>query len=129
MAFVDELQLHLEAGNGGDGVVRWLHLKNEEFSGPAGGDGGRGGDVVARAVRDPAALERYRDKKFYRAGDGENGRSKSQHGERGKDFILEVPLGTVIVNKTTGASVELLTEGQTECLLAGGIGGAGPGQP
>ena len=60
MAFVDEIELKLKAGRGGNGIVHWLHEKYKEYSGPDGGDGGRGGAVYARGVRDIALLDRYR---------------------------------------------------------------------
>ena len=59
MAFIDELSLHMKAGKGGNGVVRWLHEKYKEFGGPAGGNGGRGGDIYARGVRNSWLLARY----------------------------------------------------------------------
>ena len=67
MPFIDELHLHLTAGRGGDGVVRWLHLKGKDLSGAAGGNGGRGGDVVVTAIRDITVLLRYNDQKSYEA--------------------------------------------------------------
>jgi len=60
MAFVDELNIHIKAGKGGDGVVRWLHVKSLEFAGPSGGNGGRGGSVYVRAVSDIGILARYK---------------------------------------------------------------------
>ena len=60
MAFIDELNITAQAGKGGDGVVRWLHLKGKELGGPSGGNGGNGGSVYVRAVRDIGALARYR---------------------------------------------------------------------
>ena len=67
MAFIDEIKIHLAAGGGGDGVVRWLHDKNREFGGPSGGNGGRGGDIYARAIRDLNVLARYRNIKSFSA--------------------------------------------------------------
>lgn len=125
MAFIDELQLHLKAGKGGDGVVRWLHLKGKEFSGPAGGNGGRGGNVLARAVRDISVLQNYTRQKRYAAGNGGTGGSRSKEGKNGDDFVLEVPIGTVLTNTETGERFELLTEGQEATLLKGGSGGYG----
>jgi len=125
MAFIDELQLHLKAGKGGDGVVRWLHLKGKEFSGPAGGNGGRGGNVLARAVRDISVLQNYTRQKRYAAGNGGTGGSRSKEGKNGDDFVLEVPIGTVLTNTETGERFELLSEGQEVILLKGGSGGYG----
>ena len=73
MAFVDEIRLHLKAGKGGDGVVRWLHEKGKPLMGPAGGDGGNGGDVYVKAFREMHGLARYARKKSYEAENGDNG--------------------------------------------------------
>lgn len=125
MAFIDEIKIYARAGRGGDGVVRWLHEKGKEFSGPAGGDGGRGGDVYAEAMRDVYILAKYRNQKEFIAPDGEAGRSKSMHGANGKDMIIKLPLGSVIKNLETGKKYELLEEGQKVLLLEGGRGGFG----
>ena len=63
--FIDEMKIRARAGRGGDGVVRWRHERGREFAGPSGGDGGRGGNVYARAVRDLGILSRYRHKKDF----------------------------------------------------------------
>ncbi len=124
-SFVDELKLHASAGKGGDGVVRWLHVKGKDLSGPAGGDGGRGGNVVAKAVRELTALSAYVHHPSYKAEDGGSGGSKTKEGKNGDDFVFEVPIGTVITNDDTGEDFELLEEGQTAMLLAGGVPGRG----
>ena len=77
MAFIDELNLHIKAGNGGAGVVRWLHEKGKEFMGPAGGNGGRGADVYARAIRDFGVLANYKNLKEIEAPKGADGGNKS----------------------------------------------------
>jgi GTP-binding protein len=123
--FVDEIKIHLKAGDGGNGVVRWLHLKGKEFSGPAGGNGGKGGDVIVRVVRDRGALKRYVNRKDIDAEKGEDGRSKSQYGKGGEDLFLEMPIGSVITNLDTGKKVELLKEGEEIKILSGGTGGLG----
>jgi GTP-binding protein len=125
MALVDELTIFAQAGHGGDGVVRWLHLKGKEFSGPAGGNGGDGGDVYVRGVRDIALLARYRGEKKFEAGDGGSGGSASMHGARGKDCIIDLPIGSLIINKETGEQLELTREGEQKLVLKGGRGGAG----
>ncbi len=125
MAFVDEINLSLKAGDGGNGVVRWLHLKGKEFSGPAGGDGGRGGDVVIRAVRDLAVLSRYVGSTKMDAEDGEDGRGKNQFGKKGEDRIIEIPIGALVTRESDGQVFELLHEGQEFVVLKGGRGGLG----
>ena len=117
--------MHLSAGRGGDGVVRWRHEKGKPRSGPSGGNGGDGGDVFVEAIRDIGALARYRSLKEMTAGDGEAGRAGSEHGKDGKDLVLAVPIGTVVRNQRTGRTVELLNEGDREIILHGGKGGLG----
>jgi GTP-binding protein len=123
--FIDELKIHLKAGRGGNGVERWLHLKGKEFSGPAGGNGGRGGNVIARGVRDIGILSKYRNSKELKAENGEAGRSKSQEGANGDNMTVDLPIGSVITNNKTGKKVELLHEGEEKILLRGGSGGLG----
>ncbi len=125
MALIDEIALRVKAGDGGDGVVRFRHEKYKEFAGPSGGDGGVGGNVSARAVRDIGALGRLEGKDVIRAADGEDGRGSSETGRGGRDVILEVPIGTVIVDTERGDTWELLTEGDSVMLAEGGVGGFG----
>lgn len=123
--FVDEITLHLRAGRGGDGVVRWRHEKAKEFGGPSGGNGGRGGDVYAVAVKDIGVLSNYRNSKEFYAEDGQNGQKDSKHGEGGEDLELKLPVGSRIKNFESGHVIELLEVGQKELLLKGGRGGLG----
>lgn len=123
--FIDEVKLELKAGNGGHGVVRWLHEKSKEWSGPSGGNGGNGGDVFAVAIRDTGALARYRNTKEFSAGRGEDGLRNSMHGSNGKELILEFPIGSIIKNLRTKEIFQLLEEGQKVLLLKGGKGGFG----
>lgn len=125
MAFVDELTLHARAGRGGDGVVRWLHEKGKEFSGPAGGNGGRGGDVYIRALRDVAILARYTGEKEFKAEDGEAGKSRNMHGKDGGDITIDIPVGSIVQNLDTKETYELLHEGDQAMILSGGRGGVG----
>ncbi len=125
MAFVDEITLHLSAGDGGDGIVSWLHEKGKEFMGPAGGDGGKGGDVYLKAVRDLGRLYSYRFGNSFFAGRGGNGQRKSRAGKDGDDLVIELPVGSVITNRTMGRSYELLREGESVLVLRGGKGGFG----
>ena len=125
MSFVDEIKIHLTAGKGGDGVVRWLHLKGKEYSGPAGGNGGKGGDVYIKAVRNSAILEKYVQKVEMHAGVGEDGSARSRTGADGVDLVIELPLGSYIKNLETGIDYELLEDGQIIKILHGGNGGLG----
>ena len=123
--FIDEIQLHLKAGGGGHGVVRWRHEKGRELAGAAGGNGGRGGSVYAKAIRDVGALARYRNRTHFEAERGDDGMRDSMQGKNGNDYILEVPIGTIITNKETGDTYELLKEDEQILLLKGGTGGLG----
>lgn len=125
MAFIDEVKLHIRAGRGGDGVVRWLHEKGKEFLGPAGGNGGKGGDVYARAIRDIGILNTYKNLKEMEAERGGNGENKSRHGKNGKDLYLDFPIGSIITNLETKGKIFLDKEGETKLLVKGGKGGVG----
>jgi GTP-binding protein len=125
MAFIDEIKIYAEAGTGGNGVVRWRQEKFIPKGGPAGGDGGRGGDFYAQAVRDVHILSKYKAKKSFYAEKGEDGGNKSLHGKSGNDFNLELPIGSIIKNSDTEESWQLLEEGQKVLLLKGGYGGFG----
>ena len=123
--FIDELTIHARAGKGGDGVVLFLHEKGKEYGGPSGGDGGRGGAVVAEAVRDLSILSRYRNKKEFHARNGKDGMRDKMKGEDGADLVIHVPIGSVVTNKNTGERFELMEEGAREIILACGRGGLG----
>lgn len=123
--FVDEMIMGARAGRGGDGVVRWLHVKGKEYAGPSGGDGGRGGDVYARGVRDVGILVRYRNRDHFDAGDGGDGEKNSMHGANGDDLVIDVPIGSLIRNRETGKALEIVRDGETVLLLSGGRGGLG----
>lgn len=123
--FVDELELYAKAGDGGDGVVRWRRAKFIPKGGPAGGNGGRGGDVYMRAVRDLAILAKYTGAKKFEAKRGEDGRSRSQHGKGTDDLYIDVPVGSTVTDLTRERVYELSEEGQTVRVLRGGAGGLG----
>ncbi len=125
MAFVDELQFHAKAGNGGGGVVRWLHEKFKEYGGAAGGNGGAGGDVYVRAVRDINILARHKAKKEFVAGNGDAGQNRSRQGKAGDDLYIDLPIGSIITNHATGRVVELVEDAQISKILHGGHGGLG----
>lgn len=125
MAFIDEMAFHAEAGDGGNGVVRWRHEYGKEFSGPAGGDGGNGGYVYARATRDVYVLAKYRHQKEFKAGRGGDGMAESMKGANGTDMIIDLPVGCIITNIETGKEFELAEEGEQIELLTGGRGGFG----
>lgn len=125
MAFVDELLIHAKAGKGGDGVVRWRHEKFVPKGGPAGGDGGEGGDVYVRAVKDSSILQKYKHQKEFIAEDGENGKKNKEHGKGGEDLIIDLPVGSIVRNVETKEEFELNEEGGKVLILKGGQGGLG----
>lgn len=125
MSLIDELNIHAIAGRGGDGVVRWRQEKFIPKGGPAGGDGGRGGDFYIKAVRDISILFKYKAKREFKAEDGESGGAKSLHGKNGEDYFLELPVGSVVTNINTGEKWELKKEGEEFLILRGGYGGYG----
>lgn len=122
---VDEITLQVRSGNGGDGVTRWRQDKFKPRGGPAGGDGGRGGDVHVLAVRDINALARYTGEKSFSAGDGTPGEGGSKTGRRGEDLVISVPIGSIVTDHAKGRRVELLKEGDKVCIYKGGAGGTG----
>ena len=125
MAFVDEITIYAKAGDGGDGVVRWLHEKGKEFGGPSGGNGGNGGNVYAVSFRDAHLLSRYKTKKELLAGRGEDGGKDSAHGAHGADLDIPLPVGSIITNTKTRYKVFLTREGERVLLCEGGRGGRG----
>lgn len=125
MAFIDEMKIYAEAGRGGDGVVRWRQEKFVPKGGPSGGDGGRGGDFYIMAVRDVHILSKYKAKKSFTASRGEDGGNKSLHGKNGDDFILELPVGSIVTNLETDEMWQLSEPGEKFLILKGGYGGFG----
>jgi len=123
--FVDEIKIRAKAGKGGDGVALWLHEKGKEYSGPAGGNGGRGGDVYVVAVRDLGLLLQYRTVKEFSAGRGENGMNRSMTGKGGDDLDIPLPVGSIITNLHTDKVIRLETEGERILILEAGRGGLG----
>lgn len=122
---LDKITLNISAGKGGDGVVRWRREKGIPYGGPAGGDGGKGGDVYVKVIRDIYALSQYRMKRELKADDGESGKKRSMHGGAAKDLILEMPLGSVIYNKDYDITYDLNEDGALIKILKGGKGGLG----
>ncbi len=107
-------------------MVAWRREKYVDMGGPAGGDGGRGGDVYLIAVADISTLLDFQYQSIFKADNGENGRGKSQHGRCGKDLYINVPLGTIVKDTSSGKIIADLTEeGQTALVAKGGRGGRG----
>ncbi len=125
MALVDEVRIHAQAGHGGPGVTRWLHIRGQDKAGPAGGDGGRGGDIIVEGVRDLGALATYRFTKKFRAENGKPGGGDNKHGRNAEPVVLQVPVGSVVKISTTGEVFEIIAEGERTVVFKGGPGGFG----
>ena len=124
--FVDYVKIFISSGNGGKGSI---HLHREKYitkGGPDGGDGGRGGHVIARANPNLWTLYTFKFKKHFSAGHGEHGSKNRSSGAQGEDIYIDVPLGTLIKNTQTDEIITEITEkGQEVILLEGGLGGRG----
>jgi GTP-binding protein len=123
--FVDELTIEAKAGDGGDGVVRWHREKFKPKGGPAGGDGGHGGDVCVRAVKDLNRLSKYTGHKRFEAGNGVAGTNQSRAGKNGEDRYIDIPVGSRVTDIERRRTFELTKVGETERILKGGAGGLG----
>jgi GTP-binding protein len=126
MKFLDEAKVYIRSGDGGNGCVSFRREKFIEFGGPNGGDGGRGGAVVAECVEGLNTLIDYRYQQHFRAGKGGHGMGKDRHGANGRDVVLKVPLGTQIFEEDKETLLADFTEiGQHVVLAKGGNGGFG----
>lgn len=125
MAFIDDLTFHIKAGNGGNGVVRWLHERGKELAGPSGGNGGNGGNVYIKAIRNLGILERYRNVKEFESGRGGDGMKNSMYGKNGDDLVIELPIGSIITDSRNKRQYNLVTDGEQIMILKGGRGGLG----
>jgi GTP-binding protein len=126
MKFVDEAEIQVEAGDGGNGCVSFRREKYLPKGGPDGGDGGDGGDVYLVASEGLNTLVDFRHRRIFRAGRGENGMGRQMSGKRGQDCQIPVPIGTLVYDADTGELIGDLTEaGQTLLVARGGRGGLG----
>jgi GTP-binding protein len=126
MKFIDEVRIRVVAGDGGRGCVSFRREKFVPRGGPNGGDGGQGGDVVVVADPQLTTLLDLRYQKLYKAGRGEHGRGKDQHGKKGKDREIKVPVGTLIRDARSGELLaDLKTARERVVVAAGGRGGKG----
>jgi GTP-binding protein len=124
--FIDEVKIYAKAGDGGKGIVSWRREAHVPRGGPAGGDGGNGGDVVFVADENVSSLLDYKYAPHLRAQKGENGRSKNQHGAQGENTVAKVPIGTQVLDiETEEILADFVEHGQTEVICRGGSGGFG----
>ena len=126
MKFLDQQKIFIKSGDGGAGCVGFRREKYIEFGGPDGGDGGRGGDVVAECVANLNTLIDFRYQQHFKAKRGSHGMGGNRSGKSGADQILKVPIGTQIIDENNDQIIADLTEsGQKFVLAVGGDGGFG----
>lgn len=126
MAFVDQAQVELKAGKGGDGIVSFRHEKFVAMGGPFGGDGGHGGSIILKVDEGLRTLMDFRYNRHFKAQAGGNGGTKGMTGASADDRIIKVPEGTLVYDADTGELLgDLLENGQTLVVAKGGRGGRG----
>ncbi|WGS66232.1 Obg family GTPase CgtA [Enterobacteriaceae bacterium ET-AT1-13] len=126
MKFIDEINICVIAGKGGDGCISFRHEKYIPYGGPNGGDGGNGGDVYICADKNLNTLMHLNFKKIFQAENGKQGKSKLCTGKKGKNLLIYVPIGTIIKNKINKKIIgKMITDKQTILLAKGGIKGWG----
>lgn len=124
--FVDYVKIHIKAGKGGDGSMAFRREKYVPNGGPAGGDGGRGGDVIFVSDNGLNTLLDFRYKKSFKADSGGNGEGNNKSGKSADNLIIKVPVGTIIKNSETGQVFADLTSDKQQAVIAkGGSGGRG----
>lgn len=124
--FLDRVKISIKAGNGGKGSVSFLRTALTANGGPDGGDGGKGGDIIFKATDQLNTLYSFRFQKKFVAENGADGNKKNQTGKSGKDEIILVPTGTVLINPASNKIIaDLSKDGQTFVALKGGVGGHG----
>ncbi|MEN1969273.1 GTPase ObgE [Lentibacillus sp. N15] len=124
--FVDQVNVYIKAGDGGNGLVAYRREKYVPKGGPAGGDGGNGGDVVFQVDEGLNTLMDFRYNRHFKAKRGENGMSKNQHGKNANSLIVPVPPGTTVMDSDTKEIIADLTNHEQQAIIAhGGRGGRG----
>ena len=124
--FLDKAKIRVISGHGGNGMVAWRREKYVDKGGPAGGDGGHGGDIYFIGDENMSTLLDFKIKSVYKASAGENGGIKGMHGACAKDLTIKVPLGTLVRDTKTGKIIADITENEQKVLIAiGGRGGRG----
>lgn len=124
MKFIDKVSVVVISGSGGRGNVSFRHEKYVERGGPDGGDGGKGGNVIFKADENLNTLQKFRYKQKLQAEDGQDGDRRNRHGKNGKDLIVSVPVGTIIM-KGEDKLADLSESGQEAIIALGGDGGYG----
>lgn len=126
MQFIDQAEIEVEAGSGGDGIVAFRREKYVPAGGPAGGNGGRGGDVILVAQENLQTLLDFRYASRFQAENGGRGGPNNRTGADGRDRVIHVPCGTAVYDADTDEMLgDLVQPGQTLCVAKGGKGGLG----
>ena len=126
MSFVDRAKIVIKSGDGGDGCSSFHREKFVHAAARDGGDGGNGGNVVLFADAGMNTLLDFKFARFYRAQNGESGRSKLQRGKNGDDLVIKVPVGTIVKDISSGKIIaDMNVSGKTRIVLHGGRGGKG----
>ncbi|WP_301109594.1 GTPase ObgE [Sporosarcina sp.] len=124
--FVDHVKVFVKGGDGGDGMVAFRREKYIAYGGPAGGDGGKGADVIFIVDEGLRTLMDFRYQRHFKAPRGEHGGSKNMHGRGGTNMVVKVPPGTVVKNAEDGTIIaDLVEDGQQAVIARGGRGGRG----
>ena len=126
MNFIDEAYLEIKAGDGGSGASSFRREKYIPFGGPDGGDGGKGGDIFFKVNTNVNTLVDFQNKKIFNAKNGQKGAGKNKFGAAGDDLYIEVPLGTVVYDNSTGEELIDCNKKDAKYIIAkGGDGGLG----
>lgn len=124
--FVDHVKIYVKGGDGGDGMVAFRREKYIPFGGPAGGDGGKGADVIFIVDEGLRTLMDFRYQRHFKADRGVHGMTKNMHGKNAEDMIVKVPPGTIVTDGEDGPIIaDLVEHGQTAIIAKGGRGGRG----
>jgi GTP-binding protein len=124
--FIDYVEIFIKAGDGGNGQVAFRREKYVPKGGPAGGDGGKGGDVIVEAHHNLHTLLDFKYKRKYNAEDGERGGSSLKDGKSGKDLVIKVPTGTIVKDANTKRTLfDLDSDNKRVIVAKGGKGGRG----
>ena len=126
MKFLDEAKIHLKAGDGGSGCISFRREKFVEYGGPDGGDGGSGGNILFESEENLNTLIDFRYQQHFKAKNGKNGSGKNRTGQNGKNIIIKVPVGTVIMDSDKNEIYkDLVKKNERFLILKGGKGGIG----
>ena len=126
MSFVDEAKFYVKGGDGGNGCVSFRREKYVPRGGPDGGDGGRGGDVIIKSTKSKNSLLDFRYRSHFKAERGLHGKGKDMHGRKGRNCVMEVPVGSVVKDAENGEILaDLIADGQEVIAAQGGDGGLG----